>query len=378
MSFKLRDVIKKSKGGMIGVTVGGEQKWFDENEFMDMFEKEGTKEVLTDAIKHGRSKGTSLPEDEYPEPTIQSKTDISETKAQKWDETESSEVFEENMAKQPPPEPAAATEPPGPMQEIESKAKPSPYGREEEFEKITPQNFPVFEKRTREMLNNKLKAFDFLKKLHPGDIAKRKIAESEETWFDEFAQRNSPREGMQYALMDDYKKDKDPDMKQFLYDWQRELTIRKEDVFDRTNNKYFAAKQQRDKLRIHVENQLDAKREEMNEMTKAAKEEAKKYTPENRVKDMKAIAKAKRNLADATEVDDKDEVAALKEEVKLLEERLGIKPSTDEKRLEPSQEGKGELGLKNEDKMRERLKKKNYTDEQIESTLKAYAARKKA
>jgi len=325
MAFKLRDVIKKSKGGMIGVTVGGKQQWFDEGDFMEMFEKEGTKEVLVDAIKHGRS-----PEKKKAEeiPDLKPRADISSPN--KWDESEPEQVFDENIAEEIPPKPVEepVEEPASkaPMDEIERRAKPSPYGREEEVEAITPQNFPVFEKRSREMLNNKLQAFDFLKKLHPKDIVKRKIAESEEKWFDEFAQSNSPRGGLQHELMDDYKKDKDPDMRRFVYAWQRELTLKKEATYDDVNNKYFAAQQQRDKLRIHVENQLDAKREEMNEIVKtqkeAKKEEAKKHTPENRVKDMKAILKAKRSLADAEREQDKEAIATYKAELKLLEDRL--------------------------------------------------------
>ena len=385
MAFKLRDVIKKSKGGMIGVTVDGKQKWFEEDAFMDMFEKEGTKEVLIDAIKHGRSpekkKTKEIQETETPD--LKPKADISETRDQGWDESEPEPVYEKNVAEKIPPKPAEKpAEGPAqqtPMDEIESRAKPSPYGREEAVEAITPQNFPVFEKRARERFRNHLKRYAWTKTLHPKDAAKRKIEANEEKWFKEFA-GSKGRSGMQYALMDDYKRDKDPEMRQFLYDWDRFYTQNKEAVYDLTNKKFFMAQEKEKQERYDFERELDAKRDEMNEITKKANEEAKKYSPENRVKDMKAIAKAKRNLADAKQEGDKDAERAYAEEVKLLEDRLGIKsemdtPQEEKTEAAPEKKSKGKYGLVNEDKMIKRLKEKGYSDEKIDATLKAYAAR---
>lgn len=377
---KLRDALKKEKGGMIGVTIGGKQKWFDEDDFMALFEKEGgTKEILTDAIKHDRSEPGSaeIPKWETTTSLIRPKADISEAKPPEWDESEPEKVYDKNVhdkairVPQKPTDEQVAKVEKTPMQEIEGKATDSPYGRKDEYEAITPQNFPVFEKRSREKLKQHLRKFDFLKTLHPKDAARRKIAESEEEWFDEFAQSQG-RGGMQYELIDDYKRDKDEDMRRFIYDWDRFHTKNKEAVFDLTNQKFLKAKQERDELTLSVENQLDAKREEMNEMAKAEREEAKKYTPENRVKDMKALAKAKRNLIDATQAEDKDEVAALTAEIKLLEDRLGVKGTTEEEEIQAETPA-----IKNAAKKKAYLiNEKGYSEEQADATMKEYAARK--
>jgi len=368
MAPKLRDVLKKQKGGMIGVTIDGKQRWFEEDDFMELFEKEGTKEVLIDAIKHGRDTTPKLPT-----LGISPKSDISATKEIKEDPGKSlssiksfSEAPEVSIPPKPTDEQLAKVEK-TPLQEVEGKATTDPYGRKEEFEAITPKNFPVFEKRVREKVKQHLRKFDWLKTLHPKDAAKRDIQENEEEWFDEFAQSQGKR-GMEYELLDDYKKDKNDEMRRFLYDWQQFYTKNKEAVYDYTNQKFFEGKRQRDELVLQAENQLDAKREEMNEIAKAEREEAEKYTPENRVKDMKALAKAKRNLTDAEQEQDKDEVAALTAEIKLLEERLGVTGITKKE--------ESLTGIKNEDKMRAHLKSKGYSEEQIESTLKEYATRK--
>jgi len=386
---KLRDALKKEKGGMIGVTIGGKQKWFKEDDFMAMFEKEETKPILLDAIKHGRDpeRKKKIKKAEFPE--LKPKVEIPETKktGKYWDESEPEKVFEANKDKTPdygpkydisghekvPPKPTdeqMAKAEKTPMQEIEGKATDSPYGRKDEYEAITPKNFPVFEKRSREKLKQHLRKFDFLKTLHPKEAARRKIAENEESWFDEFAQSQGRGE-MSYELIDDYKKDKDEDMRRFIYDLDRFLTKNREAVYDLTNKKFLEAKRQKDELVLSIENQLDAKREEMNEIVKAEREEAKKYTPENRVKDLKAYSKAKKSLADAEQEQDKDEVAALTAEIKLLEDRLGVTGTTEKEELQESP-----TGLKNEDKMRAHLKSKGFSDEKIESTLKEYAARK--
>ncbi|OEU68518.1 MAG: hypothetical protein BBJ57_07510 [Desulfobacterales bacterium PC51MH44] len=380
MAFKLRDVIKKSRGGMIGVTIGGKQRWFEEDDFMEMFDKEGTKEVLIDSIKHGRSEAGSaeIPPGETETP-FEPKADLSKTRPpEEWDETEPKAVYDKNVA-EPTPEPtpeqpakvkseyASATE------EIEGRAKPSPYGREEEVEEITPQNFSVFEKRTRERLKQHLRKFDFLQTLHPKDAAKRKIAESEEEWFDEFAESKG-RRGMQFELLDDYKKDKDEGMREFLYKYQKFHTLNSEAEYDITNQKFFEAKRQRDEMVLEAERQLDVIREKMNEKVKLQKEEAAKHTPEQKVKDLKAYAKATKSLHDAIQEKDKETEEALRAEIKLLGDRLGKKPLSEAK--EAAKEKKG-YGLKNVDEMRKLLDKKGYTPEQIESTLKAYADREK-
>ena len=384
----LRDALKKEKGGAIGfwTTENGKKKkiWLEEDEFMKFLEKDETKETLLKAIQPGR--GMETPEDREdtppePNPSLKPKAYISEIRPDEWNETEPREVFEENMAKQQaeqvPPKPEEA--PPTPMQEIESKAIKDPSGREE-FEKITPQNFSVFEKRTREKMNQKLKVFDFVDKLRPGDAAKRKIGENEEGWWDEFMESRGIR-NMNIELMDDYKKDKDPEMRRLLYDWQKELTARKEETYARVNNKFFAAKQQRDKLRLSVEDQLKVKREEMNEIVRANREEAKKYTPENRVKDLKAYSKAKRNLADATNEGDKDEEIALKAEIKLLEQRLGVKAphvltGEESSGAAPGEEGKASSGA--EEQRRNLLKDKGYNDEQIDAMMNEFKKRANA
>ena len=201
-----------------------------------------------------------------------------------------------------------------------------------------------------------------------------------EGWWDEFMESRGIR-NMNIELMDDYKKDKDPEMRRLLYDWQKELTARKEETYARVNNKFFAAKQQRDKLRLSVEDQLKVKREEMNEIVRANREEAKKYTPENRVKDLKAYSKAKRNLADATNEGDKDEEIALKAEIKLLEQRLGVKAphvltGEESSGAAPGEEGKASSGA--EEQRRNLLKDKGYNDEQIDAMMNEFKKRANA
>lgn len=82
---------------------------------------------------------------------------------------------------------------------------------------------------------------------------------------------------------------------------------------------------------------------------------------------MKSLAEAKRKLRDAIEEGgDMDEEKAQRASIELLQERLGVEKIAE-----------GTEGLKNEDKMREHLRNKGMSPEQVEATLKEYAARKK-
>jgi hypothetical protein len=369
MAFTLRNALRKQKGGMIGVTIEGVKKWFEEDDFMELFEKAGTKGELIDAIKYGR--------DPYTKP----KADISEPRDQKppeppeppvWDETEPEAVFnkaqhDKAISSPIPPKPTdeqlAQTE--TPRQQIEKKATTSPYGREEEVEDITPENFPIFKKRTDEAFNQYMdKKYFFMKTLHPKDAAKREIADKEEEWFNEFTQRQGLRGSMEYELLDDYKRDKDPEMKEFLYEWQQFYTKNKEAVYEYTNRQYFDIEQKRKNEYSQYGIDMAAKHDEMREQAKAEREEAKKYTPENRVKDMKALAKAKRNLTGAKAEDDQPEVVALTAEIELLEERLGEKGTTEKAESEG-----GTSGFRKEAEMIALLKEKGYPPEEITRIL---------
>ena len=222
---KLRDALKKEKGGMIGVTIGGKQKWFKEDDFMAMFEKEETKPILLDAIKHGRDpeRKKKIKKAEFPE--LKPKVEIPETKktGKYWDESEPEKVFEANKDKTPdygpkydisghekvPPKPTdeqMAKAEKTPMQEVEGKATDSPYGRKDEYEPITPKNFPVFEKRVREKFGQYRKKYDWLHTLPVATAQEQKWLEMRPGVLEDFG-RTTGRSDLDIALLDDYMED---------------------------------------------------------------------------------------------------------------------------------------------------------------------------
>lgn len=268
---------EESGGGSIGFWKDGEKIWIPENDFVALLEDEDTKETLVKALKTGKLK--AIDSQAVEQPVEASAEDIPPKPDLTWDETEPEAVFDKNTEKPvnlPKYDISDTREPPQEkprdpaMEKIRAKQTVSPYSAEGErqrdvkAEKITPQNFDEYEKQNRIKFRNYMRKYDFLKTITPKEAASRKIEESQEGWFEEFAQSNG-RRGMKFELIDDYRRDKDPEMKEFMYEWQRFHTNNKEVIYDLTYQKFNAIKQQEKEDIYQYEKQMDAKRGEINE-----------------------------------------------------------------------------------------------------------------
>ncbi|HUV71674.1 MAG TPA: hypothetical protein VMW25_01560 [Clostridia bacterium] len=333
MAFTLRNALEKSRPGSIGVTIDGKKVWFDEDKFMELLEKEDTKETLLKAIQPGRGTdkeekykaglwrhehmGGEKPKEPAPKPDMEPKADISETRSD-YDESEPEEVNNENIKnipQKPTEKQLADVDRKSAMSEIEKKSSSSPYGRKPEFEKITPENFNKFEQQSRANFRKYMKKYDAALELPPKEIAKRKIEENQEQWFEEFSENNG-YPGKNFALIDDYKKD--PDMKEFMYEWQKFYTRNKEAVYDSTIKKQNKIATDAKEKNYWFEKAMDAERQKMKD---TAEQEQEKNDPKAIEKKMVELAKAKDDILDASP----DMKKALEFKIKRLESELGIK-----------------------------------------------------
>jgi len=339
-----------SGGGSIAFWKDGEKIWIPENDFVALLEDDETRDTLVEAMKTGKIKAGETAPQQAQEVSVEPEglpEEIPQKPAMEWDETEPEAVFDKNMAEaQKTEEPASlpksdatgfpkadvsALRSPA-MDKIKSRQVASPYsseGRkrgEQTKQKITPQNFDKWEQQNRANFRDYMKKYDILKTITPKEVAERKIEEGQEEWFEEFAQNNG-RRGMNFALIDDYKKDKDPEMKEFISQWQAFSTKNKEAIYDMTNQKFHDIRQS-EKEDIYQKNkQTEEVRQKMEEV---AKQQREANDPEAIEKKMIALAKAKEDMIDASP----ERQEALGFRIKRLESELSSTPEAQKKRGE--------------------------------------------
>ena len=377
MALNLRNALKKSQGGSIGVTIDGKKVWFDEDKFMKLLDNEDTKGKLLEIIAPGRKKlspkadvSESRPVPKKPQetPSVYEEKDMFPGEKEGFYEEDDFVDTTEKKASPAPEQPAAEQTSvkqaaPTPKEKILSQAGQDPHTKEDEFEELTPENYPAIAERQRKMFNNHMKRYDILNKIDPKEAARREIEAGAEERFDEFAQRNG-RRGMKYELLDDYKKD--PANREFMFEYNRYETKNKEAIIDYNRGLYNKIREDKKEDLYQYDKYQREQREKVNQMIRERKKAAK--TPEERVKILKALAKAEKDLSEAIEMDNATAIEAAEAEIELLNSKLGRK--AEEKK------GPATLGLNKETEVREMLKKEGYSPEEIEATIKEYLARK--
>jgi len=393
MALNLRkaNALKKQKGGSIGVTIDGKKVWFDEDKFMELLADSDTKKKMLKYIAPGRqklddegalrvkgdiSKAPDRPETVPPKPV----------ESGKWDETEPQEVFNKNMAGKPQlseedklvPEETAEVIPKTKDEKatakIMSQAGENPYEKKDEYEAITPENYPKAVEQWRKAFDREAKRFDFLKQVNPAESARRKIENGEEDRFYEFFRRR----GMEYYLLEDYRKD--PNLKEDMYKYDQWERGNKEQIIRTERAKYAEAERQYKDLIFNYKQFTDEQRERVKEMQRLRKEEAEKVTDKEKIKNMETLAKTLKSLREAQDSGDEDAMKVLEAKVNLLKKMPGNEAEVAEGEPLETEEtvaATGKYGIKNEGQMVEHLKSLGYSDKKIDATLKEFARRKK-
>ncbi len=331
----LRDTLKKSQGGSIGVTIDGKKVWFDEDKFMKLLDDPDTKEKVLEYIAPGRQKLDD-------EGDLRAKGDISEApdrpeiappkpvEAEAWNETEPETVYNENMAEKPQLSSEDRLEPPAEVipqtQDEKAKAKimsqegKDPHGetKKDEYEKITPENLPEYAKKWREAFDREAKRFAFLKDVNPNESARMKIEKGAEDRFNEYF--NGEKE---IALLDEYRKDKDPESKKEMYDFDKWEMGNKEQIIKIERAKYADAQSKYKDLLFNYKTFVDEQKLKVKEITKQREEEAAKVTPDEKIKNMESLAKSYKSLQAARDSRDTKAEEILMKKIELLKKKPG-------------------------------------------------------
>jgi len=391
MALNLRDTLKKSHGGSIGVTIDGKKVWFDEDKFMKLLADSDTKKKMLKYIAPGRQKlddeGVLMAKSDLSKAPDRSETTPPESaESGKWDETEPPEVFNKNMAKKPQlseqdrlvPEETAEVIPQTKDEKatakIMSQAGEDPYAKKDEYEAITPENYPQAVEQWREAFNREAKRFDFLKQVNPMESARRKIENGAEERFNErFGNR-----GMEYYLLKDYRKD--PNLKEDMYEYDQWERGNKEEIIRIERGKYAKAEREYKNLLFYYKRFTEEQRDRQNEIIRQRKEEAEKVTDDEKIKNMENLAKTLKSLREAQDSGDEDAMKVLEAKVNLLKKMPGNEAEVAEGEPLETEEtvaATGKYGIKNEGQMVEHLKSLGYSDKKIDATLKEFARRKK-
>ena len=326
MALNLRGALKKQRGGSIGVTIDGKKVWFDEKDFMSFLDEPDTKEKVLEYIAPGRK---TVPEGynpkydvskERPQEAVPKKPDFNFQEEDNVDLSEGPQPLSSQDKIVPEPEQGTPDQTmKTPEDKIMSKAGKNP--RKDEFEAVSPENWGKFVEQKRKTFNNHMKKYDILNKITPQEASKRQIEAGAQERFEEFAQKNG-QPGMKYELLDDYKRD--PELREFMFDYNRWERGNKEAIIDLNKEKYLRIKEDAKEDLFQYKKFMDENKAKMEEQIKERKEAMK--APEEKVKTLQALAKAKKNLNEAMQPP-VDEAAreAYQAEVDLLMKKLGRK-----------------------------------------------------
>jgi len=429
---------EETQGGSVGLNIPDPEDptktikvWWDADDFVKMFTSgdKKTKEIILDAMKSGRD---STPDKDYKaalwrwedrgrkgekpkkpkeskkllSPNMSPKSDISEIRIppkppdeltmDSWDKDTSTGGLTMDSWDKPFTDESGAgmspeTSPKSDIQgtsaqpkstmtpEMERLKTPSPYATKEQERRKqgVPVTFDTLPEFTGTETNRFFKYIDD-KYPHlnssPKDITDMQQQKVSPSIFNDYAEKEG-QGWRHYEMVDIYKTGSDED-KKFYNGWKKF----ENDVYSAalTHNKieFKKATIQRGREYDRFNKQMRELEGNLKEAEYNKRKEAEKYTPENRIKDRNRLADAEEKLQGETQFNKKTgettyinptRAQALKEEIELLRKRLGIEDKT----------AKGASGLQNEDKMRAHLKGKGMSSEQIEATLKEYAARKK-